>query len=206
MWGCILCHGRAPRLILINLADGAQHTVERFIIIAQQHDQLADGFFQPGFVLHLQVDGMGLLQMGGQQFSGRQVLVAQNVPEIAKAVARGECQNLLRAAGEDLVQRKRRPGRHQMGYLSVPLITDKQYADLRRNVAVEAVVLDQQVADVVGRHQLAHQAVIINVDVIDQPEDLVAGCGGNAHQTAEGQVFHLVDLAADDAAGGGGSQ
>ena len=162
-------------LRLINFTDGAQYPVEGFIIIAQQDDEFAYGFFQPGRIAHLQVNVMGLQQMGCQQFTGWQILVAQNVAEVAKAIIGGKVKNS--SALQEKISSSESGGRGGSRWESfaVFLITDKQYADFRWNVAVDTVVLDQQITDVVSGHQLAHQAVIINVNVVYQPEYLVVG-------------------------------
>ncbi len=57
--------------------------------------------------------------------------------------------------------------------LAVLLVADRQHRHLDRDDTALTVVLQHFVADVLRRHQLAHEAVVVDVDIVDQAVDLV---------------------------------
>ncbi len=126
--------------------------------------------------------------------------------EIAKTPGGGELAQLVLAAQQDHIQAERRARRQQVVDPPVLAVAHRQHAHLQRHVAVQAVVVDHALIHALGGDQLAHQPIVIDVDIVDQAEDLVTFAHRRLHQRAKGRSVELRNPAADHKAGRAGAQ
>jgi len=98
--------------------------------------------------------------------------------------------------------------RQQVRNLPPGFVPAKDHADFEGNIAIVTVIQDHFFRDTFSSHQLAHQPVIIHVDITDQTVygNSRLGIDGDAHQAAQSGGFPLSHLAAHHAAGGAGAQ
>ena len=125
------------------------------------------------------------------------------MPEIAEAACLHKACQVLLVAQVDCIQAERRARRQQVGNGSVLFIAHRQHRHLDRHDTPLAVVVHDLVADVIGGHQLAHQPIVVDVNVVDQSVDLITISEWSPDECAKSRriLIQLRDAAADDKTG-----
>ncbi len=68
-----------------------------------------------------------------------------------------------------------------MKYFAILFISDRQHGHFYGHDAPLAVVLHHFIANVIRSYELAHQAVVVDVNVVDQSIDLISVAQWRAH-------------------------
>ena len=129
--------------------------------------------------------------MRREQLAHSDIFGTQDVAEIAKTSSASECAGLFWPANVHGVEAERRARRHQVHNSPIDAVTDVEHADLYRHIAVGAVIFEYIIADPLGGDQLAHQPIVIDADIVNQPVDLITVGEGDAHQSAKGRRIGL---------------
>src|SRR4030095_2600679 len=143
----------------------------------------------------LSVGARYLCQVCRQHFTHWHLFCTQDMPEISEPPDGCEPRNIDVITQIDHIQTKRRARWERMINFSILFIPNRQHGHFHRYDAPLTVILQHLIAYILRGHKLTYQAIVIDVDIVDQSIDLIRVTEGRAYDLAKCGYCELRDAA-----------
>jgi hypothetical protein len=188
---------------LQDFADGAENGHEGWVIIPELGNQFLGGLLAPILAV-IAMGGPDLLKVGGKKLSNGKIDRAEDVAQVTEPG--GKPGHIVTITEAYHIEAKGRARGEEVVDDTIVLIAHTEDGHLHGYDAALAVILHDFEADVFGGDELADEAIIVNMDIINKAKDPVSRPERNVHQGAERRYIYLGYAAASREAGGAGAQ